>query len=59
MTTHGIGNAPRGRLGSVAARMVADIPAPLVIMRSSPPVDVAVDAHDERMHYEPLSRPTA
>ena len=56
MTTHGLGSALRGRLGSVAARMVADIPAPLIIMRGSPPVDVAVGAFDERNRYQLVSR---
>jgi len=45
MTTHGLGNAPHGRLGSVAARMIADIADPLVIMRGSRPVDVVVQGH--------------
>lgn len=45
MTTHGLGNAPHGRLGSVAARMIADIADPLVIMRASPLVDVVVRGH--------------
>lgn len=40
MTTHGIGQASQGRLGSVAAALVANPPGPLVIMRSSLPPDV-------------------
>ncbi|HWV35768.1 MAG TPA: universal stress protein [Thermomicrobiales bacterium] len=43
LTTHGRGNAPAGRLGSVAKRMVAEIPDPMVIMRGHPaPERVAV-----------------
>ena len=45
MTTHGLGNAPHGRLGSVAARMIADIADPLVIARGTPPQDVVVQGH--------------
>jgi nucleotide-binding universal stress UspA family protein len=40
MTTHGIGQASQGRLGSVAAALVANPPGPLVIMRSSLPPDI-------------------
>jgi nucleotide-binding universal stress UspA family protein len=42
MTTHGIGGAPRGRLGSVAARLLADDPCPLVILRGSPQEEIVV-----------------
>ncbi|MGI8482837.1 MAG: universal stress protein [Thermomicrobiales bacterium] len=42
MTTHGLGNAPHGSLGSVAARMISDIVDPLVIMRGIPAEDVVV-----------------
>ena len=59
MATHGIGGAPGSRLGSVAARMVTDVRVPLVILRGSQPVDIVIDAHDERLRYQPLSRPTA
>lgn len=47
MTTHGIGGAQRSRLGSVAARMVANVTTPLVIMRSSPPAEVIAGAYGE------------
>lgn len=59
MTTHGIGDAPRNRPGSVAARMVADVPGPLIIMRGSPPDEVVVRGRGERVRHEPLTRPTA
>jgi nucleotide-binding universal stress UspA family protein len=57
MTTHGIGGAPRGRLGSVAARLLADVPGPLVIMRGSPPSEIV--SGDGVGWYKPISRPTA
>lgn len=51
MTTHGIGSAPRSRLGSVAARLVADVPGPLVIMRGIPPAEIVVRARGEAVPY--------
>lgn len=39
MTTHGAGDAPHDQLGSVAARLLAEISSPLVIMRSHMPDD--------------------
>lgn len=48
MTTHGIGAAPRARLGSVAATLVSNPPGPLVIMRSSVPPDIVVH-HSEQL----------
>lgn len=47
MTTRGAGSASDDRLGSVAARLVADAPTPMVIMRSSPPSDVMGRAYFE------------
>lgn len=43
MTTHGTGRAVEGRLGSVAAALLARITNPLVIARSRPPSDVVTD----------------
>lgn len=59
MTTHGLGGAVQSQLGSVAARLVADNPGPLVIMRGSPLASVVVTGHGERGPYESFSRPTA
>lgn len=47
MTTRGAGSASDDRLGSVAARLVADAPSPVVIMRSSPPNDAMGHAYFE------------
>ena len=47
MTTHGVGGASRGRLGSIAARIVADARGPFIIMRSTPPADVVTHAFTE------------
>lgn len=58
MTTHGIGNAAQDRLGSVAAKLVGDSAAPLIVMRSSLPKEIVVAAHGDRIHYQPLSQPT-
>ncbi len=58
ITTHGIGNAPRGRLGSVAARLLADVPGPLVILRGTPPSEV-VSADIQHGRYESIPQPTA
>ncbi len=57
MTTHGPGGAMTGQLGSVAARLVADNPAPLVIMRGSPPDAIVVSGHGEYRAYESFMRP--
>jgi len=58
MTTHGTGGASQ-KLGSVAARLLADIPSPLIIMRGSHPVSLVVSGHGERGPFESFSRPTA
>lgn len=59
MTTHGLGSAVQSELGSVAARLVADNPGPLIIMRGSPLNSIVVSGHGERGPYESFSRPTA
>lgn len=58
MTTHGVGSAPGGRLGSVAARLLAEVPGPLIIMRGTPLSEV-VNGNMQAGRYEPISRPTA
>lgn len=58
MTTHGIGGAPRDRLGSVAARLLTDVPGPMVIMRGTPPAE-EISGNGRLGQYEPISRPTA
>ena len=58
ITTHGIGNPPRGRLGRVAARHLADVPGPLVILRPTPPSEV-VSADNQHGRYESIPQPTA
>jgi len=59
MTTHGLGGATQSQLGSVAARLVADNPGPLVIMRGSHLDSVVATGHGERGPYESFSRSPA
>ncbi|MBA2776708.1 MAG: universal stress protein [Chloroflexia bacterium] len=58
MTTHGLSGATQSQLGSVAARLVADNPGPLVIMRGSHLASVVATGHYERGPFESFSRPT-
>lgn len=55
MTTHGSGRAARSRVGSVAARILASVPQPIVIMRASIQGDVIVDGYEACSWVEPLS----
>ncbi|MEJ7901533.1 MAG: universal stress protein [Thermomicrobiales bacterium] len=59
MTTHGLGGATQSQLGSVAARLVADNPGPLVIMRGSHLDSVVATGYGERGPYESFSRSPA
>lgn len=56
MTTHGSGGAPKGRIGSVAARLVANNPGMLIIMRGSPPSSVIVTGHIEYLLPDSLAQ---
>ncbi|HVL25565.1 MAG TPA: universal stress protein [Thermomicrobiales bacterium] len=58
MTTHGTGRAPAGTLGSIAAQMIANITAPLVIMRGRTQADAVVEGYAACPWVEPLGRPT-
>jgi nucleotide-binding universal stress UspA family protein len=55
MATHGSGRAARRRVGSVAARILASVPQPIVIMRASIQGDVIVDGYEACSWVEPLS----
>lgn len=55
MTTHGTGRSPADHLGSVAARMVANVTSPLVIMRGRRQGDVVVEGYVACPWVEPLS----
>lgn len=55
MTTHGSGRSMRRRVGSVARRMLASMPHPIVIMRASLQGDVVVDGYEACSWVEPLS----
>lgn len=59
LTTHGVGGATQSQLGSIAARLVADNPAPLLIMRGSHLASAVATGHGERGPFESFSRPTA
>ena len=58
MTTHGTGRA-RGKIGSVAARVLASAPCPVVIHRGSSEGDVVVDGYEACAWVEPLARQAA
>lgn len=45
MTTQGRGSTPHGRLGSVTARMIADVLDPLVVMRGTPLAEFVVQGY--------------
>ena len=54
MTTHGSGRATRRRVGSVARRVLASMPQPIVIMRAAVQADVIVDGYEACSWVEPL-----
>lgn len=58
MTTHGIGGATQERLRSVAACLLSDSAAPLILMRSSQPTEIVVTAQGDRTKVRPLAWPT-
>jgi nucleotide-binding universal stress UspA family protein len=55
MTTHGSGRAAMRRVGSVAERVLAATPQPIVIMRASLPADVIVEGYEACSWVEPLT----
>lgn len=55
MTTHGTGMARR-KIGSVAARVLATAPGPVVIHRGGDQGDIVVDGYEACSWVEPLSR---
>jgi len=60
MTTHGSGTGRRRQVGSVAARILASVPQPIVLMRASHQGDVVVDGYEACSWVEPLTnRPRA
>jgi len=54
MTTHGSGRASRRRVGSVAERVLAVTPQPIVIMRGAIQADVVVEGYEACSWVEPL-----
>lgn len=56
ITTHGSGQSTRRRLGSVAERLVATTPQPIVIKRAAVQGDVIVDGYEACSWVEPLTR---
>lgn len=54
MTTHGSGRATRRRVGSVARRVLASMPQPIVIMRAAVQGDVIVEGYEACSWVEPL-----
>lgn len=54
MTTHGSGRASRRRVGSVAERVLAVTPQPIVIMRAAIQGDVVVEGYEACSWVEPL-----
>lgn len=54
MTTHGGGRATRRRVGSVARRVLASMPQPMVIMRAAVQGDVIVEGYEACSWVEPL-----
>ena len=54
MTTHGSGRATRRRVGSVARRLLASTPEPIVIMRAAVQGDVIVEGYEACSWVEPL-----
>lgn len=55
MTTHGAGRAAMRRVGSVAERVLASIPQPIVIMRAALQADVIVEGYEACSWVEPLT----
>jgi nucleotide-binding universal stress UspA family protein len=58
MTTHGSGRAAIRKVGSVAERVLASIPQPIVIKRAAIQGDVVVEGYEACSWVEPLTRPT-
>lgn len=56
MTTHGSGRATRRRVGSIARRVLASMPQPIVIMRAAVQGDVIVEGYEACSWVEPLGR---
>ena len=54
MTTHGSGRAARRRVGSVAERVLAATPQPIIIMRAAIQGDVVVEGYEACSWVEPL-----
>lgn len=54
MTTHGSGRATRRRVGSVARRVLASMPQPIIIMRAAVQGDVIVEGYEACSWVEPL-----
>jgi nucleotide-binding universal stress UspA family protein len=55
MSTHGSGSGRRRQFGSVAARILASVPQPIILMRASVQGDVVVDGYEACSWAEPLS----
>jgi nucleotide-binding universal stress UspA family protein len=57
MTTHGSGRAAIRKVGSVAERVLASVPQPIVIKRATIQGDVVVEGYEACSWVEPLMRP--
>jgi nucleotide-binding universal stress UspA family protein len=54
MTTHGSGQSRRRKFGSVATRILASIPQPIILMRGTTQGDVIVNGYEACSWVEPL-----